>query len=58
MYRLDLIYQNLRLRPYFRMLACTMGSLRQKLALALVYRDLLYALFAATFEINKYPFEY
>ena len=58
MYRLDRMYQNLRLRPYFRILACTMGSLRQKLALALVYRDLLYPIFTATFEINKYPFEY
>ena len=36
------MYRNLRLRPYFRILACTVGSLRQKLALALVYRDLLY----------------
>ena len=58
MYRLDRMYQIFRLRPYFRKLACTMGSLRQKLALALVYRDLLYPIFTATFEINKYPFEY
>ena len=58
MYGLDRMYQMFRLRPYFRILACTMGSLRQKLALALVYCDLHYPIFTATFEINKYPFEY
>ena len=58
MYRLDLMYQNLQLRPYFRILACTKWSLRQKLALALVYRDLdrdlLYPIFTATFEVCEH----